>query len=112
MPMMTGKQYEESLRKLNFKVYLQGEQVKNPVDHPIIRPSMNSVKATYELAEKPEIASRILVQGMKEGSFTGKKLSDYIGGGKQDFEGARRIVNGTDKAGTFAATARKILAVL
>ncbi len=65
-----------------------------------------------ELAEKPEIASRILVQGMKEGSFTGKKLSDYIGGGKQDFEGARRIVNGTDKAGTFAATARKILAVL
>ena len=52
--MMTGKQYEESLRNLNFKVYLQGEQVKNPVDHPIIRPSMNSVKATYELAEKPE----------------------------------------------------------
>lgn len=65
-----------------------------------------------EAAEKPEIAARILVQGMKEGSFTGKKLSDYIGGGKQDFEGARRIVNGTDKAGTFAATARKILAVL
>lgn len=65
-----------------------------------------------EEAEKPEIAARILVQGMKEGSFTGKKLADYIGGGKQDFEGARRIVNGTDKAGTFAATARKILAVL
>lgn len=65
-----------------------------------------------EQAERPEIAARILVQGMKEGSFTGKKLSDYIGGGKQDFEGARRIVNGTDKAGTFAATARKILAVL
>lgn len=65
-----------------------------------------------EQAERPEIAARILVQGMKEGSFTGKKLSDYIGGGKQDFEGARRIVNGTDKAGTFAGTARKILAVL
>lgn len=65
-----------------------------------------------EQAERPEIAARILVQGMKEGSFTGKKLSDYVGGGKQDFEGARRIVNGTDKAGTFAATARKILAVL
>ncbi|MBN9414516.1 MAG: hypothetical protein J0I12_03715 [Candidatus Eremiobacteraeota bacterium] len=63
-------------------------------------------------AERPEVAARILVQGMKEGSFTGKKLSDYVGGGKQDFEGARRIVNGTDKAGTFAATARKILAVL
>ena len=65
-----------------------------------------------ELAEKPETAARILVQGMKEGSFTGKKLSDYIGGGKQDFEGARRIVNGTDKAAKFADTARKILAAM
>jgi len=54
MPRMTGAQYEESLRKMSFKVYLQGERVTNPVDHPIIRPSMNAVKATYELAEKPE----------------------------------------------------------
>lgn len=65
-----------------------------------------------KLAENPATAARILVQGMKEGSFTGKKLSDYIGGGKQDFEGARRIVNGTNKAGTFADTARKILAAM
>lgn len=54
MPMMTGEQYEESLRALNFKVYVQGELVSNPVDHPIIRPSMNSVKKTYELAHEPE----------------------------------------------------------
>ncbi|MFN8612570.1 MAG: glycoside hydrolase family 19 protein [Vulcanimicrobiota bacterium] len=65
-----------------------------------------------DLAKKPEIAARILVEGMKEGSFTGKKLSDFIGGGKQDFEGARRIVNGTDKAGTFANTARKLMAAM
>ncbi|MBT9582978.1 hypothetical protein IV102_06490 [bacterium] len=65
-----------------------------------------------ELAEKPENAARILVEGMKEGSFTGKKLGDYIGGGKQDFEGARRIVNGTDKASVFADTARKLMAAL
>ena len=51
MTLKTGEQYEESLRKLNLKIYLQGELVKNPVDHPIIRPSMNSVKATYELAQ-------------------------------------------------------------
>lgn len=54
MTMKTAHQYEESLRKLNFKVYLQGELVENPVDHPIIRPSLNAVKATYELAENPE----------------------------------------------------------
>jgi predicted chitinase len=62
-----------------------------------------------ELAERPEIAAQILVRGMKEGSFTGKKLDDYINGSHTDFTGARRIVNGTDKAGTFAATAQAIL---
>jgi 4-hydroxybutyryl-CoA dehydratase/vinylacetyl-CoA-Delta-isomerase len=54
MPMKTPEQYEESLRKLNLKVYLLGERVNNPVDHPIIRPSMNSVKMTYALAQDPE----------------------------------------------------------
>ncbi|MEN6441023.1 MAG: 4-hydroxyphenylacetate 3-hydroxylase family protein [Syntrophobacter sp.] len=54
MPLMTGEQYEESLRKLNLKVYLMGELVDNVVDHPIIRPSMNSVKMTYSLAQDPQ----------------------------------------------------------
>ncbi len=54
MALKTAEQYEESLRKLNMKVYLLGEQVSNPVDHPIIRPSMNSVKMTYALAESAE----------------------------------------------------------
>ena len=53
MALMTGEQYEESLRKLNLKVYLLGELVENVVDHPIIRPSMNSVKLTYDLAQDP-----------------------------------------------------------
>lgn len=56
MVMKTGQEYEESLRQMNFKVYLQGELVDNPVDHPIIRPSMNSVKMTYELAHDPQYA--------------------------------------------------------
>lgn len=64
------------------------------------------------LAERPEYAAKILVQGMKDGSFTGKKLGDYINGSRTDFNGARRIVNGTDKASTFASTARKILAAM
>ncbi|HNY51126.1 MAG TPA: 4-hydroxyphenylacetate 3-hydroxylase family protein [Smithella sp.] len=54
MALKTAEQYEESLRKMNLKVYLLGELVKNPVDDPIIRPSMNSVKMTYELAQNPE----------------------------------------------------------
>src|SRR5512136_1385291 len=54
MALKTPEQYEESLRKMNFKIYLLGELVKNWVDHPIIRPSLNSVKKTYALAQMPE----------------------------------------------------------
>lgn len=54
MPLMTPEQYEESLRKLKLKVYMMGRLVENPVDDPIIRPSMNSVKMTYALAQMPE----------------------------------------------------------
>jgi 4-hydroxybutyryl-CoA dehydratase / vinylacetyl-CoA-Delta-isomerase len=51
MGLKTAEEYEKSLRKLNLKIYLMGELVTDPVDHPIIRPSMNSVKMTYELAQ-------------------------------------------------------------
>jgi 4-hydroxybutyryl-CoA dehydratase/vinylacetyl-CoA-Delta-isomerase len=54
MALMNAKQYEESLRKLNLVVYMFGERVKNVVDDPIIRPSMQAVAATYEIALKPE----------------------------------------------------------
>ncbi|MGI6730991.1 MAG: 4-hydroxyphenylacetate 3-hydroxylase family protein [Anaerovoracaceae bacterium] len=54
MALMTGAQYIESLRKLNTRVYMFGEQVENWVDHPIIRPSINAVAATYDLAHDPE----------------------------------------------------------
>jgi 4-hydroxybutyryl-CoA dehydratase/vinylacetyl-CoA-Delta-isomerase len=51
--MKTAEQYEESLRKLNLDVIMFGEKVENVVDHPIIRPSMNAVAKTYEMAMHP-----------------------------------------------------------
>ena len=54
MAMMTAEQYEESLRHLNLVVYMFGKRVENVVDDPIIRPSMNAVAKTYELAHRPE----------------------------------------------------------
>ena len=52
--LMTGDQYIESLRKLKTRVYMFGKQVENWVDNPIIRPSINSVAATYDLAQDPQ----------------------------------------------------------
>ena len=54
MALMTREAYIESLRKLNLQVYMFGEKIENPVDHPMIRPSMNSVAMTYALAEEDE----------------------------------------------------------
>ncbi len=73
MALMTGKQYEESLRKLKLKIYLQGELVENPVDHPIIRPSMNSVKMTYELALDPQYEDLMTATS----HLTGKKINRF-----------------------------------
>lgn len=52
-----------------------------------------------DLALNPKYAAQILVYGMMKGSFTGKKLSDYINpGSSNDFYNARKIVNGLDRA--------------
>lgn len=54
--LMTAEQYIDSLRKLKTRVYLFGEQIENWVDHPMIRPSINSVAMTYTLAQDPAYA--------------------------------------------------------
>ncbi|MGA2083522.1 MAG: 4-hydroxyphenylacetate 3-hydroxylase family protein [Holophaga sp.] len=71
--LMTGEQYEASLRKLKFKVYLNGERVENPVDHPIIRPSMNSVKMTYSLAQDPQYRELMTAKS----HLTGKTVNRF-----------------------------------
>ena len=55
------------------------------------------------LALTPGIAAKIICQGMKDGWFTGKKLSDYFNRDKDDPVGARRIINGTDRAELVAS---------
>ncbi len=62
------------------------------------------------LAADPEIASRVLVVGMRDGLFTSRGLGDYIPEGATadtaDYENARRIINGTDRQDDIAALAR------
>jgi len=60
-----------------------------------------------ELALVHNIAKQIAYIGMTKGMFTGKKLSDYFNGEKTDYVGARKIINGTDKAQLIAGYALK-----
>jgi putative chitinase len=58
------------------------------------------------------MALKALFDGMLKGMFTGKKLDDYILGDRTDYVGARRIVNGTDKAALIAGYAEKFASAL
>ena len=49
-----------------------------------------------------KLSIEVTVLALKEGWYTGKKLSDYINNTKKDYVGARRCVNGTDKAKEIA----------
>lgn len=73
-------------------------------------------RLNLDLVHKPEralrldVATQILFLGMMEGSFTGKKLSDYFGPTVEDWVGARRIINGLDKARLIASHAKSYYA--
>jgi len=54
MALMTGKQYIDSLKRMKPTVYLFGEKLENPCDHPFVRPSQNAIALTYDLAHDPE----------------------------------------------------------
>jgi len=68
MPLMTATQYEDSLRELKLEVYMFGERVDNVVDDPIIRPSMQAVAKTYELAHDPKYADLMTARSHLSGN--------------------------------------------
>ena len=57
-------------------------------------------------------SSDIMVKGMRDGVFTGKKLSDYLNSIETDWRNARRVVNGVDRADDIAAYAVKFYKAL
>lgn len=63
-------------------------------------------------AMRPDVAAQTLVVGCRDGWFTGKRLDDYITLKSSNFRGARRVVNGTDKAAAIAEIAREYDATL
>lgn len=95
------------------KAYLQSKAY-----YPYIGAGLIQVtwRANYQKfgAEKPKdllgwpIALRALFDGMIDGLFTKHKLADFFNATKNDPIGARKIVNGTDRAEEIAAIHRHI----
>ena len=59
-----------------------------------------------DLALGLDASVRILVEGAILGTFTGRKLGDYLQGPTADWRNARRVINGTDKADLIGSKAR------
>ena len=73
MALMTGEEYIESIRNLNMQVYMFGEKIEKPADHPILRPSLNSVRMTYDLAQMPEYQDLMTATS----NLTGEKINRF-----------------------------------
>ena len=64
--------YLSSIKNRNLKIYLMGELVKEPLENPIIKPSIEAMAETYELAvREPELAS-------VTSPFTGEKINRFL----------------------------------
>jgi 4-hydroxybutyryl-CoA dehydratase/vinylacetyl-CoA-Delta-isomerase len=63
----TAQDYIESLRQLDLTVYVLGERVENVVEHPILRPSLNALAQTYEMAHDPRHAELFVRRGLDGG---------------------------------------------
>lgn len=59
-----------------------------------------------EHALEPQTAYRIMSFGMRNGTFTQKKLADFINDAGCDYVNARRIINGLDRAQKIAEFAQ------
>ena len=64
--------YLNSISNRNLNIYLMGELVEDPISHPIIKPSIEAMAETYELAIKePELAS-------VKSPYTGENINRFL----------------------------------
>lgn len=68
----SGEEYLRSLRGRSVKVFLRGQLVEEPVDNPMMRPSINAMAMTYDLAvEEPDLV-------MVPSAFIGEHVNRFL----------------------------------
>ena len=64
--------YLKSISDRNLKIYLMGKLVEDPLSHPIIRPSIEAMAETYEIAvNEPEL-------GSVKSPYTGDSINRFL----------------------------------
>jgi 4-hydroxybutyryl-CoA dehydratase/vinylacetyl-CoA-Delta-isomerase len=73
MALMSKEEYAASLSRMDRRVFVMGELVRNPGEHPLIHPSFNACAMTYELAARPEHARLMLATS----NLTGETVNRF-----------------------------------
>lgn len=95
-PRFKGRGYVQLTGRNNYTAYAKRSGVRL-VDLPFV------------LMNWASLSVYVIVDGMMRGAYTGRRLDQFVNGGKQDFREARRVVNGLDRADKIAAQAREWL---
>ena len=93
-PIAGAADYVESLRGRGLKVFFLGQRIEEPVDHPVIRPSINAMAETYALAaQDPALGTvRSAIAGGPINRFlhVAEKADDLVGKHEMQRELGRR----------------------
>ncbi|WP_321963763.1 hypothetical protein [Paraburkholderia sp. J7] len=113
-PVKEAYWHDENWRKLNLKYYpYYGRgyvQLTWRNNYETYAKLLNvDLVNTPDDALVPQSALFVLCHGFKTGTFTGRKISDYLNATQNDFVSARRCINGTDHAADIAALAQRYL---
>jgi 4-hydroxybutyryl-CoA dehydratase/vinylacetyl-CoA-Delta-isomerase len=69
----TDEDYVKSLRGIKKRIFMFGEEIKDYVDNPMIRPSLNAVAMTYKLANDPTHVELMTA----ESNLTGRRINRF-----------------------------------
>jgi 4-hydroxybutyryl-CoA dehydratase/vinylacetyl-CoA-Delta-isomerase len=76
--MMNGNEYLKTLNAMKTVLYIDGEAVSNFASHPVMKPAVNAIKATYDLASDPQLNPELHGLIVAESDLTGGKISRFL----------------------------------
>ncbi len=75
---MDGRGYVDSLSRMKTLVYIDGEAVREYWNHPAIRPAVNALAATYDLASNADLDPGIHGLVTADSPLTGGRINRFL----------------------------------
>ncbi|HUH67147.1 MAG TPA: 4-hydroxyphenylacetate 3-hydroxylase N-terminal domain-containing protein, partial [Syntrophales bacterium] len=76
--MMNGDEYLKTLRAMKTLVYIDGAAVPDFASHPAMKPAVNALKATYDLASNPELNPELHSLIVADSALADGKINRFL----------------------------------